>query len=56
LHWAIHGHTAAELIDSLEKAIFSLENMPQRGALRKTGAYANRGYRQLGKIVFFLFL
>jgi plasmid stabilization system protein ParE len=38
---------ASKLLDSLEKAIFSLENMPQRGALRKTGAYANRGYRQL---------
>lgn len=38
---------AAKLIDSLEEAIFSLESMPQRGALRKTGAYANKGYRQL---------
>ncbi|GAB1476375.1 type II toxin-antitoxin system RelE/ParE family toxin [Bacillota bacterium] len=38
---------AAKLIDSLEAAIFSLESMPQRGALRKTGAYANKGYRQL---------
>lgn len=38
---------ASKLVDSLEEAIFSLESMPQRGALRKTGAYANRGYRQL---------
>jgi plasmid stabilization system protein ParE len=38
---------AAKLVDSLEKAIFSLESMPERGALRKTGAYANKGYRQL---------
>jgi plasmid stabilization system protein ParE len=38
---------AARLLDSLEEAIFSLENMPQRGALRTTGAYANKGYRQL---------
>lgn len=40
---------AAKLADSLEEAIFSLESMPQRGALRKTGAgaYANKGYRQL---------
>lgn len=38
---------AAKLTDSLEEAIFSLESMPQRGALRKTGAYANKGYRQL---------
>jgi toxin ParE1/3/4 len=38
---------AAKLADSLEEAIFSLESMPQRGSLRKTGAYANKGYRQL---------
>ncbi|MEL1136592.1 type II toxin-antitoxin system RelE/ParE family toxin [Desulfitobacterium sp. THU1] len=38
---------AAKLVDSLEEAIFSLESMPKRGALRRTGTYANRGYRQL---------
>jgi plasmid stabilization system protein ParE len=38
---------AVKLIDTLEEAIFSLESMPARGALRKTGAYANKGYRQL---------
>jgi toxin ParE1/3/4 len=38
---------AAKLVESLEEAIFSLESMPQRGALRKTGAYAGKGYRQL---------
>ena len=38
---------AAKFVDSLEEAIFSLESMPQRGAVRKTGAYANKGYRQL---------
>lgn len=43
----IEPGVAAKLIDSLEEAIFSLESMPQRGALRKTGAYANKGYRQL---------
>lgn len=37
---------AVKLVDSLEEVIFSLESMPQRGALRKTGAYANKGYRQ----------
>lgn len=37
---------ASKLADSLEEAIFSLENMPQRGAVRKTGAYASRRYRQ----------
>jgi plasmid stabilization system protein ParE len=35
------------LVDTLEEAIFSLESMPQRGVLRKTGAYVNKGYRQL---------
>ena len=39
--------TALKLLSRLEDAIFSLEQLPQRGALRKTGAYANRGYRQL---------
>ncbi len=43
----INPGTAAKLVDSLEEAIFSLESMPQRGALRKTGAYAHKGYRQL---------
>lgn len=38
---------AIKLVASLEEAIFSLESMPKRGALRKTGAYANKGYRQL---------
>ena len=35
------------MVDSLEEAIFSLESMPQRGALRKMGPYDNKGYRQL---------
>jgi plasmid stabilization system protein ParE len=43
----IEPDIAAKLVDSLEEAIFSLKSMPQRGALRKTGAYANKGYRQL---------
>lgn len=38
---------AEKCVESLEEAIFSLENMSRRGALRKTGAYANKGYRQL---------
>ncbi|MEW5953426.1 MAG: type II toxin-antitoxin system RelE/ParE family toxin [Bacillota bacterium] len=38
---------APKLVDSLKEAIFSLESMPKRGALRKAGAYVNRGYRQL---------
>lgn len=39
--------SALNLIDKLEEAIFSLEFMPQRGAKRRVGAYANKGYRQL---------
>lgn len=39
--------TAAELLDVIEEAIFSLEQFPYRGAERKIGAYVNRGYRQL---------
>ena len=39
--------TALNLIDDIENAILGLDKMPQRGALRKRGRYANRGYRQL---------
>ncbi len=39
--------SALKLIDKLEEAIFSLEIMPQRGAIRRVGAYSNKGYRQL---------
>lgn len=38
---------ARSIIDGFEKAIFSLELMPERGAVRRSGAYANRDYRQL---------
>lgn len=38
---------ALKLIESLEESVFSLESMPRRGAIRKTGVYANKGYRQL---------
>lgn len=30
-----------------EETIIGLGNMPYRGAIRKNGAFANRGYRQL---------
>jgi len=33
--------------DLLDEAILSLEAMPRRGAERKIGAFANKGYRQL---------
>lgn len=38
---------AAKLLDEIENAIFSLEQLPNRCSLRKTGAYANGAYRQL---------
>ena len=39
--------TANTLIDLFEKSILSLSEMPYRGSVRRTGAYANKGYRQL---------
>ena len=39
--------TALSLIDDIEKGILSLDTMPHRCPIRKIGAYANRGYRQL---------
>lgn len=39
--------TALKMIDELEKAIFSLEDFPERGAIRRVGTYANRNYHQL---------
>jgi plasmid stabilization system protein ParE len=39
--------TAEKMADILDEAILSLEDMPYRGALRKTGAFANKGYRQI---------
>ena len=38
---------ALDLVDDIEDAILSLENMPDRGADRKVGIYAGKGYRQL---------
>lgn len=38
---------ALNMIDELEKAIFSLEQLPERGATRRVGAYANGDYLQL---------
>lgn len=39
--------TALDLVTLIEQEILSLETMPYRYPTRKTGAYANRGYRQL---------
>lgn len=38
---------AEKMADILEDAILSREEMPYRGSVRRTGAFANRGYRQL---------
>ncbi|MBO5042231.1 MAG: type II toxin-antitoxin system RelE/ParE family toxin [Clostridia bacterium] len=38
---------AERLIESIEEAIFSLESFPERGSVRRIGAYADQGYRQL---------
>lgn len=39
--------TALNMIAELERSIFSLEQLPERGAIRRVGAYANKDYRQL---------
>lgn len=38
---------AENQVDRLENGIFSLEEYPYRCAERKTGRYANHGYREL---------
>ena len=38
---------AAELLDALELEILSLEYLPYRCSERRTGSFANSGYRQL---------
>lgn len=38
--------TAIEIVDAIEEGILSLEVMPNRGALRRTGTYAGQ-YRQI---------
>ena len=44
----LHDPNAAQnIIDEIEHAVFSLELMPERGAVRRSGIYANRDYRQL---------
>ena len=39
--------TALIMSDELERAIFSLGQLPERGAIRCIGTYANGNYRQL---------
>ncbi len=38
---------ALHMVDELENAIFSLEQLPKRGAVRRVGAYADGNYHQL---------
>lgn len=38
---------ASELLDALESEILSLEYLPYRCSERRTGSFANSGYRQL---------
>ena len=39
--------TSLRIVTEIESAIFSLDMLPYRGAERKIGRYANKGYRQL---------
>lgn len=39
--------TALNMVDELEEAIFSLEQLPERGAIRRIGTYKDGTYRQL---------
>lgn len=41
------NNNALNLIKTIEDTILSLDRFPYRGAVRKVGAYANKGYRQL---------
>lgn len=43
----LEADTALNLIEEIESEIFSLEHFPHRCPVRRTGAYANKGYRQL---------
>ncbi|MEE0675424.1 MAG: type II toxin-antitoxin system RelE/ParE family toxin [Ruminococcus sp.] len=46
INLAEHG-TADNMITELEKAVFSLEQFPERGSIRRIGVYSNQGYRQI---------
>lgn len=39
--------TANKMIAALEEAVYSLEQFPLRGSIRRTGVYANQGYHQI---------
>lgn len=46
-HNLLEPEVANDLIDALEETIYSLEYLPERGAQRRVGVYANSCYRQL---------
>lgn len=46
-HTLLEPATAAGLLDRIEKAILSLEQLPYRCPERARGIYAGKGYRQL---------
>ena len=39
--------TADKMLIALENAIYSLEQFPERGSIRRVGAYADQDYRQI---------
>jgi len=39
--------TALKLVEEIEREILSLEHFPNRCPIRRTGVYANKGYRHL---------
>ena len=43
----VEPETALKLVGRLEEAIFSLDTLPHRCPERRSGVYANYGYRQL---------
>ena len=43
----IYAYIALSLVSALEEAIYTLERLPERGAKRRAGMYAETGYRQL---------
>ena len=43
----LESGVATEMVDALESQILSLEYLPYRCSERRTGSFANSGYRQL---------
>lgn len=43
----MENKSALNIIKTIEDSILNLDEFPYRGAVRKVGTYANKGYRQL---------